>query len=189
MDTPGDWTPSTSPPDEIDLGDVVIRRYAESDAESLATAIGASLEHLRPWMSWIAHEPVPIEDRKNLIREWMDAWVHRRNFVMGVFRGDEVVGGTGLHLRGDRGVAEIGYWIRAGDTGIGLATRITQALVDAAFAMPDVESVEIRHDAANLASGRVAAKAGFTMVGEFDRVREAPAEVGRTRVWVISRGR
>lgn len=189
MDTREDWRPSAPPPEIIDLGDVVIRRYAERDAESLDVAIGTSIDHLRPWMDWISHEPVPVEDRRVLIRDWIDAWTDRRNFVMGVFRGDDVVGSTGLHLRGGPGVIEIGYWVRADETGKGLATRVARALVTAAFDLTDVESVEIHHDAANVASGRVAENAGFSLVGEFERTREAPGEIGRTKLWAISRVR
>jgi RimJ/RimL family protein N-acetyltransferase len=60
-------------------------------------------------------------------------------------------------------------------------------MVGEAFTQPGIDRVEIRHDVANQASGRVAAALGFTAVGEQLRRPEAPAETGRMRVWRLDR--
>jgi hypothetical protein len=36
----------------------------------VGAAIGQSIEHLRPWMPWIAHEPLTEAARVALIRQW-----------------------------------------------------------------------------------------------------------------------
>jgi ribosomal-protein-serine acetyltransferase len=53
--------------------------------------------------------------------------------------------------------------------------------------MPGVERVVIKHDAANGASGAVAAKAGFTEVERVEREPQAPGESGIDVVWELRR--
>lgn len=184
-----EWTPSRAPRERIDLGDLVVRRYAADDAAALDVAVRTSTEHLRPWMPWIAHEPLGVEDRRALIGQWSREWDERADFTMGIFRGEEVVGGTGLHVRSLPGCLEIGYWVHVDHVGCGVATRAVTALVDSAFELEDVERVEIRHDAANEASQNVARRAGFMFEVERDRQAQAPADVGREKVWFTTRVR
>lgn len=183
------WRPDGAPDSRIDLGDVVVRRWTIDDAAALHEAVTASTEHLRPWMPWIAHEPLSVRDRENLIAGWSAAWDERSDFTVGVFSQGRVIGGSGLHLRGPDGVLEIGYWVRSGCTGSGIATRVVRALADSAWRIEGVVGVEIHHDSANVASGRVAEKAGFSLLREYQREPQAPAESGRARVWVSQRGR
>jgi ribosomal-protein-serine acetyltransferase len=60
-------------------------------------------------------------------------------------------------------------------------------LVVLAFADPAVTHVEIHHDLANVASGRVAARLGFTVADEIEKPAAAPGECGRTRIWRLER--
>ena len=140
-------------------------------------------------MAWVAREPVEMSARRALIVEWDRAWNERTNFTMGIFDGDTLVGGTGLHVRGHPGVLEIGYWVRADRVRTGIATRIVEVLVRSAFEIDDVEAVEIHHDVANIASGMVPEKAGFTFDREYDRPCEAPGDCGRGRAWITRRVR
>lgn len=183
------WTPSSAPRERIEVDGIVVRRYVVADAEALAESITESIDHLRPWMPWIAHEPVSIDNRRALIAEWSAEWDARRNFTMGIFDGDLHIGGTGLHLRNGPGVVEIGYWIRVSRAGQGVMTRVVGALVDEAFAHDDIDTIEIHHDAANRASGRIPEKLGFSRAGERQREPQAPAESGRDVRWVRTRER
>ena len=56
-----------APPREVVLDGFVLRRYQRHDAPALAVAVGESLEHLRPWMPWIALEPTTLEQREELL--------------------------------------------------------------------------------------------------------------------------
>ena len=85
------------------------------------------------------------------------------------------------------GGQEIGYWVRVGWTGRGYATAAARDLVAMAFAMPAVNHVEIHHDVANVASGRVPAKLGFRHVDDVRSPPEAPGETGVNRHWRLDR--
>jgi ribosomal-protein-serine acetyltransferase len=177
------WRPRQAPPERIEVGAMVIRRYTVDDAATLHHAITSSVEHLRPFMPWIADEPRSLDDRRALIAAWDAQWRDRSDFVMGVFDTDQLVASTGLHPRRGAGVLEIGYWVRVDRIGHGIATRVVSAIATAATQMSDVASLEIHHDLANHASRRVAEKAGFVLVGEYDSQRSSPGDTGRSLCW------
>ncbi|HSD79279.1 MAG TPA: GNAT family N-acetyltransferase [Solirubrobacteraceae bacterium] len=166
--------------------DLVVRSWTEADAPALARAVDESLEHLRPWMPW-AQEPAGVDVRRAWIRDQLAAEAAGGDRAYGLFVGDLVVGGCGLHARIGPGGLELGYWVHPAYTGRGLATRAGRFAVRQAFAQPGVDRVEIHHDVANAASGRVAAALGFAAVGELRRAPEAPAETGVMRVWRLCR--
>ena len=58
-----------------------------------------------------------------------------------------------------------------------------------AFRTHGIECVEIHHDRANVASGRVAAAAGFEFVEERPRTPNAPGDEGVELIWRLERGR
>ncbi|HWD85181.1 MAG TPA: hypothetical protein VG321_05475 [Solirubrobacteraceae bacterium] len=80
-------------------GAVVVRRWLPADAEALVTALTESAEHLRPWMRWIGQEPMSVGQRLARIGDWDRDWAAGGDAVMGVFVGDQIAGGSGLHRR------------------------------------------------------------------------------------------
>jgi ribosomal-protein-serine acetyltransferase len=169
-----------------DAGALVVRRWRVEDAPLMHDAVTESIEHLRPWMPWIADEPVTVEQRRERIAGWRTQW-DDGDRVYGMFVGETVVGGCGLHPRIGPGGLEIGYWVRVGRTGRGYATQAARQLTDIAFATPGIDRVEIRHDATNTASSRVPAKLGYVRVEDLHRPPVAPAETGVDHVWRMTR--
>mgnify|MGYP000865032363 CR=1 FL=1 len=171
-------------PGPLQVGEYVVRKYEMSDAQALVDAVTDSREHLEPWMPWIKFEPQSVVQREVLISTWSEAWDDRTEFVMGIFLGDRVVGGTGLHLRGDIKTVEIGYWLHVDYLGRGIASQVAGALTDTAFALwPEIDTVEIVHDEANVASGKVPHRVGFQHVFSGQRQPEAPGESGVLFRW------
>jgi ribosomal-protein-serine acetyltransferase len=175
-----------APADLVPAEQIVVRRWRVQDVPRLHAAVIESLDHLRPWMPWIAKEPLTLAQRAELVAGWAPLW-DAGDRMCGLFAGDEVVGGCGLHERIGPGGQEIGYWVRIGRTGRGYATAAARALVDMAFAMPKVTHVEIHHDVANPASGRVPEKLGFVHVRDEAHAIEAPGETGTQRIWRLER--
>ena len=175
-------------PSELHVGDYVVRRYETSDALELVRAVTESLGHLSPWMPWAAYEPQSVDQKVELIRSWSAEWDAGVNFTMGIFLGDRVVGGTGLHLRGAENTVEIGYWVHVDFVGKGIVTMVSQSLTELAFAIwPEIDIVEIHHDEANIASGKVPLRLGFQHVRTVERIPEAPSESGVGYHWAIAR--
>ena len=173
------------PPELIDAGPMVLRRYVPEDALALAEAVNASLEHLRPWMPW-AQSLATVGSMTAFIEQATSAASAGTEFQYGMFDhgGTGVVGGCGLHARGDPGSLDIGYWVHVDHLRRGIATASAAALSRAALALPGVERVEIHCDAANLASAAVPRKLGFRLARVEERPRAAPGESGRRMVWV-----
>ena len=171
-------------PGLLRVGEYVVRKYETSDAQALVDAVTDSYTHLEPWMPWIKFEPQSVAQREALIKTWNEAWEDRTEFVMGIFLSDRVVGGTGLHLRGAANTVDIGYWAHADFTGKGIATQVSDALTLEAFRLwPEIDTVVIAHDEANVASGNVPARLGFRHVYTGRRQPEAPGESGVLCRW------
>jgi len=178
---------SAAPPAEVVLEGFALRRYQRSDAPALAVAIAESQEHLRPYMPWIAGEPLSLEEREALIERWERAWAEASEYNYGMFRGARVVGGAGLMRRIGAGGLEIGYWVHPAFVGRGFATRAAQALTTIGLGLRGVTHIEIHHDKANIASSRVPLKLGFEMVDERHVEMAAPGHTGLNRVWRVDR--
>ena len=171
----------------IARGELLLRPWVEDDVTAIAEAVAASIEHLRPWMPWVQHEPLSDEDRRKLIVQWTRDREAGGDQFFGMFVDDVVVGGCGLHRRIGPGGMEIGYWVHVDHVGQGYATTAAAAMTDLAFADPDITRVEIHVDRSNDASNRVPQKLGFEFAGEQPAPIEAPAETGVQYIWRIER--
>lgn len=174
-------------PERIEGDGVVLRRWRVADAELQHRAIIESLEHLRPWMPWAAHEPQPLEQRREMLAGWEREWEEDGDVYLAVVVDDHIAGSTGLHHRRGPGVLEIGYWIHPAFARRGIATTVARLLTDTAFAVDGIERVEIRHDSANVASAGVPRRLGFTRIAETPRAPAAPGEAGVECTWSVTR--
>lgn len=152
------------PPYVIRTARLLLRCWEPADAPALDEAIRSSLDHLRAWMPWALAEPVPLEEKVALLRTFRGRFDLGQEFVFGVLDPDtgRVLGGTGLHPRGDDGSLEIGYWIRADAVGQGYATELAAALARVAIEACGAHRVDILVEPGNEASLAVPRKLGFT---------------------------
>jgi len=174
-------------PFSITQGSLLLRAWEEADAERLAQAIGENIDHLRPFMPWIAQEPMSADARRTLIAKWASDAAGGGDEVCGVFLDGLIAGGSGLHHRLGPGGLEIGYWVHKNYVRRGIATTAARLLTDSAFARPGIDRVEIHHDVANVASSGVPMALGYTLIGTEPRPAQAPAETGVHCIWRITR--
>ena len=155
---------------------LVLRCWDPPDAPAAKEAIDASVDHLRPWMPWAAHEPEPVEDKMARLRSFRAMFDADEDYVYGIFDRTErrVLGGTGLHLRHGPAAREIGYWLRADEQGRGLMTETVAALTRVAFEVDGVRWVEIRCDPANVRSAAVPRRLGFVHEATLARRVDSP---------------
>jgi ribosomal-protein-serine acetyltransferase len=175
-------------PDRIESAGLLLRAWSTDDLHAFDDAVRGSVEHLRPWMPWAACEPQTIAQRAELVERWTCEWAAGGDVALGIFVDGDVAGGCGLHRRRGPGVLEIGYWLRPTHVGRGLATATARALTDAAFAVAGIHAVELHHDKANVRSGAVPRRLGFTLIDEQPDEPAAPGEVGIDCTWRIERG-
>lgn len=174
-------------PGQVRLPQLTVRRWRTGDAPALDRAVSESLEHLRPWMPWAAHEPLSVAQRRALLRRWRQSWRLGTDFGFGMFSGETLVGACGLHTRVGPQSLEMGYWVHVDHVGQGIATRAAAGVTTLAFHW-GTRAVEIHHDEANEASRRVPEKLGYTLIGRQGDAISAPGETGTSLVWRMVRG-
>jgi len=162
-----------------------LRAWQVEDAVELTTAVLASLDHLRPWMPWV-QDGYTRASAEQMIAMSVRAREEATTFTYRLTRpgSDTVLGSVGLHGRVGPGAFEIGYWVHVDAVRRGLATEASRLLTHAAFAVPGIERVEIRHDRANVASGAVPARLGYVLERSERCEIDAPGECGIRQVWV-----
>jgi RimJ/RimL family protein N-acetyltransferase len=161
---------------------IIVRMLEDDDAQMLFEAIDESREHLARWMPW-AKDHVSIDDSLSYIRRSHADWLVRRRLPVGIVElaSGRLIGGSGLE-RIDWQVRsfEIGYWLRVSAEGRGFAQETVRLLTRLAFDQLDANRVEIRMDARNQRSERVAQRAGFAFEGTLRNAaldsRGAPAD-------------
>lgn len=157
------------PPLEYRHGELTLRAYRPGDGAALQAAAVSSYEHLRPWMPW-AKADQSVAESEEIARRLGGSYLTRENFTLGVWAGDELVGGTGFHLNWggiDSGNAEIGMWIRGDRAGQGLGTRVLAMMLDWGFSAWPWQRLIWQCDTRNVASARVAEKCGLTREAHF----------------------
>jgi RimJ/RimL family protein N-acetyltransferase len=168
---------------------LLLRPPRPGDGAMLNAAVCASLAELKPWLPWAQTAPT-LQDSELECRRMHARFVAREGLVFFIFEQGTLVGSTGLH-RIDWSVPrfEIGYWRRTGFGGRGLIVETVLALARTAFDALAARRVEIRMDARNERSARVAERAGFTFEGVLRQDCLDVAGAGRdTRVYARVRG-
>jgi RimJ/RimL family protein N-acetyltransferase len=197
--------PSATPPERLAAGPLVLRRVAADDAGAIAAAVGASLEHLRPWMPWATPEAADLRTQLVRVAEADELWETGTGFIYVMIArnsergaspapagrgGDpdgEFVGTIGMHRRAADDAMEIGYWIASAKTRRGYATAAARALTPLALELSRARRVEIHCDEANTASAAIPRKLGYRLDRTEAHEREAPGERGRRMIWVWDR--
>jgi RimJ/RimL family protein N-acetyltransferase len=154
-------------PDRLVGARIVLRPFERDDVPAVFEAIAESRDHVRPWLPW-ADGHRTVEETHDFAAKQRADWVRRDGFGCGVFRRADgrVLGGAGLHVRDWRARSfEIGYWLRAGETGHGYTREAVALLSRFAFDLLAANRVVIRCDAHNDASRRVAEASGYALEG------------------------
>src|SRR5262249_17527503 len=143
--------PLAHPPERLAAGPLVLRRVEATDAAAIAMAVGASLDHLRPWMPWATPEAADLRTQLVRVAEAGELGESGAGFIYVISardsgqggpsrraasRGDpdgEFVGTIGLHRRAADDAVEIGYWIASAKTRRGYATAAARAITPVAL--------------------------------------------------------
>ncbi len=172
----------------IETQRLVIRCYQPADASLLLASLTESLEHLRPWMVWVANEPEELDEKVKKLRRCRARFDMDEDFIYGIFSADETrqLGGTGLHTRIGDEALEIGYWIHADYINQGLATETSAALTRVAFEVNGVSRVEIHCAPENVRSAAVPRKLGYIHEATLKaRIHRSQGGLGSSMIWTL----
>jgi RimJ/RimL family protein N-acetyltransferase len=154
---------------EIELTDgvVFIRKYREGDAELLYEAVRESIAEVSQWLPW-CHQGYSIEESRDFVatrnvRSQGDEWV---SFAVIDQSSGRFLGGVGINfINRIHQFANLGYWVRTSAAGHGVATRAAKLAARFGFAELGLHRIEIVAAVDNLASQRVAERAGAVREG------------------------
>jgi RimJ/RimL family protein N-acetyltransferase len=153
-------------PSRVDTPNFVLRVLSADDVPALQHALEKSDAHLRPWTPWVIDGRVPGLTLEQRVEIDADAFASGERWTYGIFNvGEtEVIGGCGLYPRVGPRAVEIGYWVAASHTRRGIARNATAELTRLAFASPQIDRIDVRCEARNEVSARVASGLGYRMI-------------------------
>ncbi len=154
-------------PEQIESERLFIRVARPGDGPVFNEAIAESLERLAPWLAWVTPPPTPEESEQSCCRAY-ERFQRNEDLMAFFFLKDSgaLVGGSGLHdADWDLRCFEMGYWGRSSFAGQGLMTEGVSALADHALEQLGAARVFLTTDTLNLASWKLAERAGFELEG------------------------
>ena len=158
-------------------GLVTLRAWRREDSEALVECLDGDPE-ITIWLDQVP-QPYTRADALAYI-----GGIGESTFAVTDAETGRILGSIGVRFSETGDVGEIGYWLRSDARGRGVMTR---ALVLAArWALGDggAARVQLRADVENVASRRVAEKAGFQLEGVL-RSAHWNARLGRRQDWAM----
>lgn len=146
---------------------LLMRPPRAGDGAMVYEAVAESLAELKPWMPWAQDESTP-DDSETYARTAAANFVTREELSLLIFHRESgrYLGGTGYHtIDWQVPKLEIGYWLRTSETGKGYITEAVNALTRFAIQTFGAKRLDIRCDADNIASARVAERCGYVLEG------------------------
>ncbi len=148
---------------ELTDGSILIRTYRESDAPLLYEAVHESIPEVSVWLPW-CHENYSIQESRDFVSSRKMASQGDEHYSFAVFSKDEpsrLLGGVGINfINRVHQIANLGYWVRTSAAGKGVATRATRLAARFGFEQLGLKRIEIVAAVNNVASQRVAERAG-----------------------------
>jgi RimJ/RimL family protein N-acetyltransferase len=180
-------------PPEIRTARLLLRPWRAEDAANLKPVLEANWTHLGPWIPPRVATPAPVPILAERLGGFAADFAADREWRYGMFSvaTAKLLGEIGLFPRsatgrvpfGEADRVELGYWLRADETGQGLVTEGAKAALAVVASIPRFSRAEIRCDSRNGPSAAVPPRLGFTLFDSFVESGSG-AEEGETQVWV-----
>jgi RimJ/RimL family protein N-acetyltransferase len=147
---------------ELFDGDIMLRTTRAEDTGALYEAVCESKNELQPWMPW-CHPEYSMEDSETFINSREEGWNRDTDYTFVICDAltGEWLGIVGLNsVNRQNRWANLGYWVRSTRTRRGVASTATRLLARYGLTELGLNRIEIIMSVKNLASQRVAEKAG-----------------------------
>ena len=184
-------------PHEIRTARSLLRAWRVSDAAALHPILVANWEHLSPWIPRRVADPASVPEIEERLASFAADFVNdlKWRYAMLTADGETILGEIDLFPRnandrvvyGESDRAEIGYWVRRDMTGRGLVTEGVETIMAVARGLSRIARLEIRCDAANVASSAIPKKLGFTLEQTLDEPPSGPEKIGaQLQIWALN---
>ncbi|MDQ6620431.1 MAG: GNAT family N-acetyltransferase [Pseudomonadota bacterium] len=143
---------------------IVARPLSADDVHDLHAAVRESMDTVGPWMAW-CHPGYSLSDAHDWVNKSAQHWASDGDREFGIFdaASARLLGCAGINqMNALYNFANCGYWVRKSSTNRGVATAVVRLLARFAFDRLGLTRVEIVARVDNIASRRVAEKAGCT---------------------------
>ena len=151
---------------ELRDGTITIRAYAPGIEGAVFAAARESVREIGPSMRTWRHGAT-YDTAARHVAESIRAWQAGTWYDFAITRAGSAafLGRVGLDRISGNGTANVGYWVRTSQTGQGIATAAVRLIARFAFEDLGLQRLELHIAADNLASRRVAEKAGASFEG------------------------
>jgi RimJ/RimL family protein N-acetyltransferase len=161
---------------ELSLGDLRLRPWCEADASALCAA--CQDPEITRWVS--VPEPFSLADALDQITEWRAMWEDGSGAPLAIVdaSSDRLMGAI-VRFGPDGHQATLGCWIVPEARGRGIGTRVLRHVADWTFQTTDVMRIDAYIMVGNVASERMAQRAGFQREGvlrAWDLLRGTPVD-------------
>lgn len=143
-------------------GVITIRPFESEDVPEFFAAVRGSVNDLGRWMPW-CHADYSMDEAKAWLATCQAEWVRGTSypFLIVESKSHEVVGSVDINqINSEHGFGNIGYWVASEYAGKGIATAAVKLVVQFGFEEIGLTRLEIIALTENVASHRVAEKAG-----------------------------
>ena len=141
---------------------IKIRPFEPEDVPGFFAAVRDSVEALGRWMPW-CHANYSIDEANSWLATCQAAWAQGTSYPFLIVQPDsnEVIGSVDINqINQDHNFGNIGYWVSSVHTGQGIATTAVRLVTHFGFNEIGFTRLEIVAEINNIASHRVAVKAG-----------------------------
>lgn len=147
-------------------GKITLRTPRLEDAPVHCEAVLESLSEVGRWLDW-THEGYGVDESSAFIARAISGHENGEMYEFLIFdAAGAFLGGCGLNRLDTRFLkSNLGYWVRTGATGRGIATAATRMLAVFGFEQLGLQRIEIIAAVGNVASQRVAEKVGAQREG------------------------
>jgi len=147
---------------------IKLEQLQPDQADRLFELTDKNREYLGEFLYWIPFVKT-VDDSRKHIEETLEKRAENTAYSYGIEYNGEVVGDISLrNLNDPQKSPEIGYWISPDYAGKGLTTKSVQALTRLGLEALGLDKIIIRANSQNIASNKVAEKAGYKLIGRED---------------------
>ena len=147
---------------EVRSSRLVLKPFSSEYASDFAEAVRESVDVVGEWMPW-CHKDYSVEEAEEWFALCSRNIQSEEGYDIGIFMADEdiVVGGISINqINRQHNIGNIGYWVRGTYQQQGIATEAVSLIKSLGFGVLGLTRLEIVVLEKNVASRRVAEKAG-----------------------------